>query len=541
MSVRIAQRTIYNGMIDNMQSSLAAYMESNVQGASQKRVNRPSDDPAGTARIMNYRTGLALNAQHRYNADTAKGWLKQQDDTLQQVSNVIIRLKELAEEGATGTITPEQRAMIGYEVRAQLGTLLNLANNQFEDGRHLFGGHKYDVPAFQEGLAVSCGDADLAGTPWKVEGGSARSLMIRFPDDVTIDGNGDVTGGGAYEWSDDGGAHWQSGTIVPGTTPGTNVITAGGAQLTIPQPGAAGMTLKAYDPNFAEEPVKFNGYNNGTQIILRPGMYYQGDDKDPPQVIESFGSMPAANCTSTGSFTSDVRIRMDADPNNPGKTQYLPGETAYFSYSTDNGQTWVPMKVDTTAPTTRFIVPGGFMDVNINGPGYIDVGQQFVIRPHRADLGYEIMPGEYLNVNGVGKDIFGGLYQTPDMKYSVPSVAAQPVMNGDARNLFEVVSRLVGFCEANNQNGVQQCLEDLTTAQNTILSAAARVGGLENRLSITQEVLTSQKLDKEERLSYVEDVDLTELLTRLSQQELAYSTVLKSSSMIMQLNLTKYI
>jgi len=128
------------------------------------------------------------------------------------------------------------------------------------------------------------------------------------------------------------------------------------------------------------------------------------------------------------------------------------------------------------------------------------------------------------------------------MKYSNPPVAAQPVFgDGDARNLFEVVSRLIAFTECNNQNGVQQCLEDLTTAHQTVMTAAAKIGGKENRLAITRQVLEYQKLDKEERLSYVEDVDLTELLTRLAQQELAYSTVLKSSAMIMQLNLTKFI
>jgi flagellar hook-associated protein 3 FlgL len=141
----------------------------------------------------------------------------------------------------------------------------------------------------------------------------------------------------------------------------------------------------------------------------------------------------------------------------------------------------------------------------------------------------------------VGKDIFGGLFQSYDMKMSNPPVASQPVWGGDARNLFEVAARLVAFTECNNQEGIQQCLEDLTTAHQTVMTAAAKIGGKENRLEITKQVLGYQKLDKEERLSYVEDVDLTELLTRLAQQELAYSTVLKSSAMIMQLNLTKFI
>jgi flagellar hook-associated protein 3 FlgL len=539
--MRIAQRTIYGNMLNHMQFTLGAYMESNMQGASQKKVNRPSDDPAGTARIMNYRASLEMNKQHRYNADTAEGWLKLGDETLLQVSTVIERLKELAEQASTGTYTPENRLQISYEIRAQFEQLINLANTRFED-QHIFGGQKYDIPAYQAGLFVTIGDAGLQDVKWQVDGGTARSIMVRFPNDGSIDATGATTAID-YEWSDNGGATWNSATMAAGT----NVLTAGGAQITIPLPGPLDppINFTHYDPVQADNPADFNGFFNGTQLIIRPAAYYMGDDNDPPQIIESFGAFPAANCASVGNFTGDVRIRIEPDPYNPATTSYGAGDTAHFSYSTDNGRTWTAAHVDITAAgAARLIVPGGFLDLDIAGaaPPQIDVGQQFVIRPHRASLEYEIMPGEYLAVNNVGKDIFGGLYQTPTMKYATPPDAAQPVFGvNDARNLFEVVGRLIAFTECNNQNGVQQCLEDLTTAHQTVLTAAARIGGKENRLDITKQVLAYQKLDKEERLSYVEDVDLTELLTRLAQQELAYSTVLKSSAMIMQLNLTKFI
>ena len=554
--MRIAQRTIYNNMLNNMQFTLGAYMESNIQGASQKKVNRPSDDPAGTARIMNYRASLELNKQQRYNADTAEGWLKLGDETLMQVSTVISRLKELAEQASTGTYSPENRLQMSFEIRAQFEQLINLANTKFED-QHIFGGHKYDISAYQQGLAITTGDPALGydSVKWQVEGSTDRSIMVRFPENITIAADGTFTPsprGYDYEWSDDGGATWKQGVIETkddgtGTGNNVNVLIAGGAQITIPAPRTGSITFQAYDPVVAGNPEDINGFYNGSQLIIRPAAYYMGDDNDRTQVIESFGSTLATDCKSTGNFSGDVRIRIEPDPYDPTKTAYSPGpppDTAYFSYSTDNGLTWTPAHVEVSGTgDTRLIVPGGFLDINVaGGLGHIDVGQQFIIRPHRAKLEYEIMPGEYMSVNNVGKDIFGGLYQEPGMKYSNPPVAAQPVFgDGDARNLFEVVSRLIAFTECNNQNGVQQCLEDLTTAHQTVMTAAAKIGGKENRLAITRQVLEYQKLDKEERLSYVEDVDLTELLTRLAQQELAYSTVLKSSAMIMQLNLTKFI
>jgi len=544
--MRIAQRTIYNNMLNNMQSTLGAYMDSNIQGSSQKKVNRPSDDPAGTARIMNYRASLEMNKQQRYNADTAEGWLKLGDETLMQVSTVIIRLKELAEQGATGTYTPENREQMSFEIRALFNQLINLANTRFED-QHIFGGQKYDIPAYEAGIGVTANDdLNRQGIQWKVDGGINRSIMVRFPEDITIDDTGALTRTGVlaydYEWSEDGGSTWQQGNITPGTVPGTNVLTAGGAQITIPKPATGtSFTFTHYDPMAAGYPEDYNGFNNGSQLIIRPAAYYMGDDNDQPQLIDSYGSFPAANCTSVGNFSGNVRIRIDGDPFDSTRTQYFPGNTVYFSYSTDNGSTWIPSQTVMQSPSTRLLVAGGFMDLDVSGPGHLDAGQQFVIRPQRANLEYEIMSGEYMAVNNVGKDIFGGLYQTYDMKSANPPVAAQPVLDGDARNLFEVVSRLIAFTECNNQDGVQRCLEELTTAHQTVMTAAAKIGGKENRLDITKQVLSYQKLDKEERLSYVEDVDLTELLTRLAQQELAYSTVLKSSAMIMQLNLTKFI
>ena len=46
MAIRITQNMMYSDMVGQMQKNLAAYMESNEQGSTQKKINRPSDDPA---------------------------------------------------------------------------------------------------------------------------------------------------------------------------------------------------------------------------------------------------------------------------------------------------------------------------------------------------------------------------------------------------------------------------------------------------------------------------------------------------------------
>ena len=52
--------------------------------------------------------------------------------------------------------------------------------------------------------------------------------------------------------------------------------------------------------------------------------------------------------------------------------------------------------------------------------------------------------------------------------------------------------------------------------------------------SVRCSMLSFQKVDQQDRLSYTEDIDLTELLTKLTRQQLTYQTVLQSSSKIMR-------
>jgi len=70
---------------------------------------------------------------------------------------------------------------------------------------------------------------------------------------------------------------------------------------------------------------------------------------------------------------------------------------------------------------------------------------------------------------------------------------------------------------------------------------AAKVGARENRLEFVGRTLGTLALTEEDRLSAVEDIDVSELMTRLANQQIIYETVLKSSSMILRMNLTNFI
>jgi len=270
------------------------------------------------------------------------------------------------------------------------------------------------------------------------------------------------------------------------------------------------------------------------------------------------------NASASGAFlNTNVTVRIDnAEPVTMEKA-------INYSYSMDGGINWVTGNVaqpdSTSNAAVLSVVNGGILSLASNGSNELQPGQQFVIRPRSADFELDISGSERVRVNNVGKDIFGGIYMEPDAVLSAggaivtlgssnagrvfhsngtgASKMSISIQGDDelSKNLFEVMGNLVAFTETNNQTGVQQALANLGRAQAHIMNSVADVGGRENRLGVGETILDGLKLNEQTLLSSIEDADVSELMTELAQQQIVYESVLRSTSMIMQLNLGKFI
>ncbi|NCD25591.1 MAG: flagellar biosynthesis protein FlgL, partial [Deltaproteobacteria bacterium] len=130
--MRVSLRSQYTDFLYNLQETQSRLMDLNIQSSSQKRITKPSDDPIGTGQVMNYRDSISAITQYQSNIGTAKGWLNLADESMLQVSTILIRLKGLAEQGATGTMTESDREATSYEVRQLFDQLVSLSNTQYE-------------------------------------------------------------------------------------------------------------------------------------------------------------------------------------------------------------------------------------------------------------------------------------------------------------------------------------------------------------------------------------------------------------------------
>ncbi len=108
--------------------------------ASGSRINRAADDPAGMAISNLMSANIASLDQGVRNTNDAVSLVQTADGAMQEIDNLLIRMKELAEQAATGTYDAEQRAIIDSEYQQLASEITRIANGTEFNGRTLLDG-----------------------------------------------------------------------------------------------------------------------------------------------------------------------------------------------------------------------------------------------------------------------------------------------------------------------------------------------------------------------------------------------------------------
>ena len=115
-----------------------------------KRLNKPSDGPAETARVIDLNQAIGRIDQFQRNSIFANQRLGLEDATLSSVNNSLLRVRDLALQANSGSQTGETRAIIRAEVEQRLQELLDYANSRDGNGNYLFAGSKTRTEPFTQ-------------------------------------------------------------------------------------------------------------------------------------------------------------------------------------------------------------------------------------------------------------------------------------------------------------------------------------------------------------------------------------------------------
>lgn len=148
--MRVTNTMMRNNSLLNMQKNKAAYNDYLTQYNTQKKIQRPSDNPTIAVRALKYRTTLVEIDQYLTNIKDATSWMDATETALKDVDKVLDNMIEYCTQAATGTLGSDDRSDIVAQLRQYAYYIYEQDANQDYAGRYLFTGYRTDVPLLFE-------------------------------------------------------------------------------------------------------------------------------------------------------------------------------------------------------------------------------------------------------------------------------------------------------------------------------------------------------------------------------------------------------
>lgn len=140
--MRVSNNQFFDRAANDIVSKYADLNKIQQQISSGKRIINPSDDPAGSARVLGIDQQLSQTEQFQKNISFAKSRLNIAEGTLQGVTDMMKRMNELIIRGGGGSAGEGDRAAIALEVRESVKELVSLANSKDLNDQYIFAGNK---------------------------------------------------------------------------------------------------------------------------------------------------------------------------------------------------------------------------------------------------------------------------------------------------------------------------------------------------------------------------------------------------------------
>ncbi|WP_195979911.1 flagellar hook-associated protein FlgL [Clostridium butyricum] len=138
---RITNGMLVENYMTNTNRNLNNMQTLQRQLSSGKEINRPSDNPYKASRTMQLYTEIDANKQYNENIKDVSNWLDTTDTALNQMNNVLSRMRELMVTAGNGAYGDDEKKAIQDEIKELQNQMCQIMNTNF-DGAYIFGGTK---------------------------------------------------------------------------------------------------------------------------------------------------------------------------------------------------------------------------------------------------------------------------------------------------------------------------------------------------------------------------------------------------------------
>jgi flagellar hook-associated protein 3 FlgL len=133
----------------NLSANMEKLVKNQTNVSSGKRILKPSDDPLGAAKASNYKHVLSTIGQYERNIQDGTARLQTTESALENLGQLLVRLKEIAVYQSSETANAQTRAAVAEEVKAIRLEIVRLANTQYK-GSYIFSGYQIHTAPYDE-------------------------------------------------------------------------------------------------------------------------------------------------------------------------------------------------------------------------------------------------------------------------------------------------------------------------------------------------------------------------------------------------------
>jgi flagellar hook-associated protein 3 FlgL len=183
--MRIADKMQFDLVHRNVTKNRSDMNDLQNQAATQKRINKPSDDPLASTRVLGARTEERGNSQFIKNIANVKSFLEFTDQNLSELSELVVRAKELAiQQSNDASGSAAAREVTALEVEQIFSQAVQIGNRKLGD-RYLFSGTKTETPPF-----TAMGDYQGDNGEMKIQTHKEAFITMNLPGSQVFQGKG---------------------------------------------------------------------------------------------------------------------------------------------------------------------------------------------------------------------------------------------------------------------------------------------------------------------------------------------------------------
>ncbi len=495
--MRITNGMMVNNTLTNINNNKTKMDTLNTQLSTEKKIQRPSEDPIVAIRSLRFRSTLSEIEQYtERNIPDAESWLAVTDDALGNVVKILGDITTYCNQAVNGYYQNDDKQTIVETLKAFRDQIFADANTDCA-GRTIFTGYKTDTT-----LTFVKDEPD---TKFEITEGFTKN---DFDSIRKISNSVDI-----------------SGITI------TNVADYDIDALETPEYTDAYRVQLAYD----------SLDSTGT-----PDITYYNIDADGNKVEEGTIAVNTVSADDAGAYQpADDEVNFI-----PETGEYIFGKNAYADLTTYDG-------FDVTYSKTGFdkgeLNPIHYFDCK-------NVGTGIEYTAKEQDIKYEINFNQTLQINVQGSDVFthdmtrdlddviNAVNTVSDieskisqLQFMYDSAEEDSAERANLQVLMDNCNRELDFAKDELEKRFSNSLTKFQEHQNNVSMARADVGAREQRLELTSDRLATQKTTVKSLKSTNEEVNVTEIAVQFKEAESIYDASLAAAAKVVQNKLINFI